>query len=101
MLEVLNEFKELSDAGYFGEDWIGTDSTNMSNDFADRTIAMAMANSSFIKQIADDTGSTDEFGLFLIPLGDNTYFPTNPGGPTMFGYKGTMHPELVKTFLIL
>lgn len=98
MLEVLNQFKELSDAGYFGEDWIGTDSTNMSNDFGDRTIAMAMANSSYIKQIQDDTGTTDEFGMFLIPLGDNDNFPTNPGGPTMFGYKGSKHPELVKEF---
>ena len=38
MLEVLNEFKELSDAGYFGEDWIGTDSTNLTNEFGDRNI---------------------------------------------------------------
>ena len=45
MLEVLNEFKELSDAGYFGDDWIGTDSTNMSNEFGDRNCAMALANS--------------------------------------------------------
>ena len=51
MLEVLNEFKELSDAGYFGEDWIGTDSTNMSNEFGDRNCAMALANSSFIKHL--------------------------------------------------
>lgn len=98
MLEVLTQFKELSDAGYFGEDWIGTDSSNMANDFGDRNIAMAMANSSFIKQIKDDTGTADEFGLFLLPLGDNSYFPTNPGGPTMFGYAGTEHPDLVKEF---
>lgn len=98
MLEVLGQFKELSDAGYFGEDWIGTDSTNMSNEFGDRNTAMAMANSSFIKQIKDDTGSTDEFGLFLIPLGDNDTFPTNPGGPTMFGSTASKHPELVKAF---
>jgi len=98
MLEVLSEFKELSDLGYMGEDWIGTDSTNMSNEFGDRTCAMAMANSSYIKQIQEDTGTSDEFGLFLIPLGDNDTFPTNPAGPTMFGYQGTEHPELVKTF---
>ena len=98
MLEVLNQFKELSDKGYFGDDWIGTDSTNMSNDFGDRKIAMAMANSSFIKQIKDDTGSKDEYGLFLNPLGDNDTFPTNPGGPTMFGFKGTEHADLVKAF---
>ncbi|MCI8590988.1 MAG: carbohydrate ABC transporter substrate-binding protein [Lachnospiraceae bacterium] len=98
MLEVLGQFKELSDKGYFGEDWIGTDSTNMSNEFGDRNCAMAMANSSFIKQIQEDTGTSDEFGLFLIPLGDNDTFPTNPAGPTMFGYNGTEHPELVKTF---
>ena len=98
MLEVLNEFKELSDAGYFGEDWIGTDSTNLTNEFGDRNIAMAMANSSYIQQIKDDTGTADEFGMFLIPLGDNTWYPTNPAGPTMFGYKGTEHEDLVKEF---
>lgn len=98
MLEVLNQFKELSDAGYFGEDWIGTDSTNMANEFGDRNCAMAIANSSYIKQIKEDTGTEDEFGMFLEPLGDNTYFPTSPAGPTMFGYNGSEHPELVKEF---
>ena len=98
MLEVLNEFKELSDAGYFGEDWIGTDSTNLTNEFGDRNIAMAMANSSYIQQIKDDTGTEDEFGMSLIPLGDNTWYTTNPAGPTMFGYKGTEHEDLVKEF---
>jgi raffinose/stachyose/melibiose transport system substrate-binding protein len=98
MLEVLEEFKELSDLGYFGEDWIGTDSTNMANEFGDRNCAMAMANSSYIQQIIDETGTTDEFGLFLIPLGDNDTYPTNPAGPTMFGYKGTEHEDLVRLF---
>jgi len=98
MLEVLTQFKELSDKGYFGEDWIGSDSTNLANEFGDRNIGMAMGNSSFIQQIKDETETQDEFGLFLIPLGDNDTFPTNPAGPTMFGYKGTEHPELVKAF---
>ncbi|MCF0134259.1 MAG: carbohydrate ABC transporter substrate-binding protein [Blautia sp.] len=98
MLEVLNQFKELSDLGYFGEDWIGTDSSNMSNEFGDRNCAMALANSSYIKQIKDDTGTEDEFGLFLEPLGGNTWFPASPAGPTMFGYAGSEHPELVKEF---
>ncbi|WP_130838392.1 ABC transporter substrate-binding protein [Lachnoclostridium sp. Marseille-P6806] len=98
MLTVLKEFKELSDLGYFGEDWIGTDSTNMSNEFGDRTCAMAMANSSYIQQIKEDTGTGDEFGLFLIPLNDNDCYPTNPAGPTMFGYKSTPHEDLVRAF---
>ncbi len=98
MLEVLNQFKELSDLGYMGEDWIGTDSTNITNEFIDRNCAMAMANSSYIKQLKEDGGTADEYGLFLLPLGDNIYFPTNPAGPTMFGYQGTEHPELVKKF---
>ena len=98
MLEVLNQFKELSDAGYFGEDWIGTDSTNISNEFGDRNCAMALANSSFIKQIQEDTGTSDEFGMFLEPLGDNTWYPSSNSGPTMFGYKGTEHEDLVKEF---
>lgn len=98
MLEVLREFKELSDNGYFGEDWIRTDSSGMENAFADRTTGMAMANSSFIRQVKEDTGTSDEFGLFLIPLDDNTWYPTDPAGPTMFGYKGSEHEDLVRAF---
>lgn len=98
MIEVLEQFKEFSDLGYFGEDWIGTDSTNMANEFADRNCAMAVCNSSYIKQIIDETGTTDEFGLFIEPLGDNTWFPSSPAGPTMFGYNKSEHPELVKEF---
>lgn len=98
MLKVLEQYKELSDKGYFGEDWIGSDSSNMANDFADRKIAMAMSNSSFIKQIKDETTTKDEFSMFLIPLADNDTFPTNPSGPLMLGYKDSENPELVKTF---
>lgn len=98
MLEVLAQFKELSDAGYFGEDWIGTDSTNMTNEFADRNVAMVVSSASFIKMVREDTGSEDEFGMFIEPLGDNTWFPTNQAGPTMFGYGKSEHPDLVKAF---
>lgn len=98
MLEVLTEFKELSDLGYFGEDWIGTSSNDMTASFGDRDCAMAMANSSYIDQIKQETGTEDEFGLFLLPLGENSFYPTNPSGPTMFGYKGTEHEDLVKAF---
>lgn len=98
MLTVLEQFKELSDKGYFGEDWIGTDSTNMLNEIVDRNAAMVMANSSYLKQVKEEGGVTDEFGFFLIPFADNQTYPTNPAGPTMFGYKGSEHPELVKAF---
>jgi raffinose/stachyose/melibiose transport system substrate-binding protein len=97
MLEVLNQFKELSDAGYFGEDWIGATNANLDNDFAERKIAMAMANPGEISAI-EEAGATDEFDICLIPLGDNDTYPTNPAGPTMFGYNGSEHPELVKEF---
>lgn len=97
MLEVLEQFKELSDNGYFGEDWIGAANANLENDFVDRKIAMAMQNPGEISAI-QEAGSTDEFGLALIPLGDNDTYPTNPAGPTMFGYSGSEHPELVKAF---
>jgi raffinose/stachyose/melibiose transport system substrate-binding protein len=98
MLEVLTQMKEFNDKGYFGEDWIGSDSTNMTNMFGDREIAMAMANPGFINQVKEETGTEDEFGLCLIPLGDNQTYPTNPAGPIMMGYKDSANPELVKAF---
>lgn len=97
MLEVLEQFKELSDLGYFGEDWIGATNANIENDFVDRKIAMAMQNPGEISAI-QEAGGTDEYGLAIIPLGDNDTYPTNPAGPTMFGYSGSEHPELVKAF---
>lgn len=98
MLESLEEFKEFSDLGYFGEDWIGTDSSNLINALADREAAMVTSGSGVIKQIQEDTETEDEFGMFLCPFVDNQYYPTNPSGPTMFGYQKTEHPELVKEF---
>ena len=35
--------------------------------------------------------------IFFV-YGDNDTYPTNPAGPTMFGYKGTEHEDLVKAF---
>lgn len=95
---ALEEFKEFSDLGYFGDDWIGTDSTNIVNAFGDRDCAMALSGSGIIKEISEETDSEDKFGMFLEPFADNQYFPTNPSGPTMFGYKKSEHPELVKAF---
>ena len=59
---------------------------------------MVTSGSGVIKQIKEDTATEDEFGLFLCPFADNQYYPTNPSGPTMFGYKKSEHPELVKEF---
>lgn len=98
MLTALKNFKEFSDLGYFGEDWIGTDSSNLINALADRETAMVVTGSGVIKQIQEDTDTEDEFGMFLEPFADNQCFPTNPSGPTMFGYNKTEHPELVKAF---
>lgn len=98
MLQSLEEFKEFSDLGYFGDDWIGTDSSNLINALADREAAMATSGSGVIKSIQADTDTEDEFGMFLCPFIDNQSYPTNPSGPTMFGYKKSEHPELVKAF---
>ena len=98
MLEVLEQFKELSDLGYFGEDWIGSGSSNMVNLFADREIAMALAGPGYINQIKSETDSQDDYGIFLIPLGDNQNYPTNPAGPIMMAYRESENPELVRAF---
>ena len=98
MLEVLAQFKEFSDLGYFGEDWIGTDSTDMVNALGERRAAMSLVLTSSLTEIKEDTGTTDEFAFFTCPFGDNQYFPLNPGGPAMFGYKESEHPELVKAW---
>lgn len=98
MLEVLNQMKELSDKNYFGKDWIGSDSTNINNIMGERQAAMTMANPGQIAAIKEATSTTDEFGLFLIPLGDNQNYPTNPSGPAMFASKDSKYPEEVKMY---
>jgi len=98
MLEVLGQMKELSDDNYFGKDWIGTDSSNLNNVMGERQAAMVMANPGQIASIKDATGTADEYGLFLIPLGDNQNYPTNPSGPAMFASKNTQYPEEVQMY---
>jgi raffinose/stachyose/melibiose transport system substrate-binding protein len=97
MLEVLNEFKELSDNGYFGDGWISDTYTNYEMAMLDRTSAFTIQNPGAISTLIED-GSEDEFDIALIPLGDNTWYPTNSQGPTMFVYNGSENTELAKAF---
>lgn len=87
MQKSLEQFKEFSDLGYFGEDWIGTDSSNLINALGDREAAMVTSGSGVIKQIKEDTATEDEFGLFLCPFADNQYYPTNQADQPCLGIK--------------
>lgn len=98
MLEVLEQMKELSEKNYFGKDWIGTDSTNLNNVMGERQAAMVMASPGQIAAIKEATSTTDEYGLFLIPLGDNQSYPTNPSGPAMFASKDTKYAKEVQMY---
>ncbi len=97
MTEVLDEFKELADNGYFGDGWISDTYTNYEMALLDRTSAFTMQNPGVIDVLAED-GSEDDFDIALIPLGDNTWYPTNSQGPTMFIYNGSDHVGLAEAY---
>jgi raffinose/stachyose/melibiose transport system substrate-binding protein len=98
MLEVLNEFKELSDLGYFGKGWISGQYTDYETALIDRTSAFAMQNAGVADTLTAEA-SGDVFKLALNPLGDNDTYPTNAAGPTMFVNKASEHADLAAAFM--
>lgn len=98
MLDVLNQFKSLADAGFFGDGWVSDTYTNYETAMYDRKSAIAVQNSSAVDTLIAD-GSKDEFGIAVAPFGDNTWYPTNSQGPTMFLYNGSKHADLAQAFL--
>jgi raffinose/stachyose/melibiose transport system substrate-binding protein len=66
----------------------------MANYFADRKLH-GDGQFQYIKQIKDDTGTMLP-SAGADPGWRQQLYPTNPAGPTMFGYSGAKNPELVK-----
>ncbi len=100
MLTVLQQLKEMYDAGFFGQNALSDTVADQTKAMASGKVAMTVANLTFAQQLEHDypDAKADTIGQFLIPLADNQIMNINPAGPTKFIYSGSPHIAEAKQY---
>ena len=100
MLTDVQQFKELYDAGYMGQNALSDTYADRTKAMASGTVAMILANLTLPQQVEHDYPDVkaDTFGAFVIPLADNQNLNINPAGPTKFIYSGSQYVSEAKQY---
>ncbi len=100
MLTDVQQFKELYDAGYMGQNALSDTYADRTKVLSSGTAAMILANLTFPQQVEHDYPDVkaDTFGAFVIPLADNQNLNINPAGPTKFIYSGSQYVSEAKQY---
>lgn len=101
MLTVLTQLKDLYDSGCFGTNALSDAYSESGKVMAEGHAAMVLAANGFIQQMKNDFPDVDanNYGIFLIPLGDNQQLNINPAGPTKFISATSPHADAAKQYL--
>lgn len=76
------------------DDWLGSYRA-----LKNREAVMMASYSAIASELVDDYGSEDEWGMFPIPLCDNTIAVSNGGGPSKYINKSSQHIDACLDFL--
>ncbi|MBA3872381.1 MAG: carbohydrate ABC transporter substrate-binding protein [Anaerolineae bacterium] len=100
MLTDIQQFKEMYDAGYMGQNALSDAYADRTKALAGGKVAMILANLTFPQQVEHDYPDmkADTFGAFVIPLADNQNLNINPAGPTKFIYSGSQYVNEAKQY---
>lgn len=98
---VLNQYKEIVDLGYWGEDYMSNEYNNLGPEMAGGNYAMTVNMMGRISQILDSDPSlkAEDFGFFPYPYGDNKVIATTPCGPSKFIFSGSKNIDAAKQYL--
>ncbi|MBQ1310775.1 MAG: extracellular solute-binding protein [Blautia sp.] len=104
MIKELNQLNELAQKGYFGDNYMSDEFASTEGYLASGEFAMATLKPGAISTIVSSDLNTegyteDDFGLFLLPLLDNTYLNVHPAGPSRFIYSGSENIDAAKQYL--
>ena len=100
--ECLDQLNGMAQNGYFGDNYLSDEYTDLPMYLGSGEYAMALENPSQIKAIvetSDGKYTEDDFGMFLIPLMDNDILNIHPVGPSRFIYSGSEHIDEAKQYL--
>ncbi|MBQ8304851.1 MAG: extracellular solute-binding protein [Blautia sp.] len=104
MIKALDQLNQLAQNGYFGDNYMSDEFANAEGYLASGEYAMSFLKPGAVAGIVASEQNTegyteDDFGMFLLPLLDNTYLNVHPTGPSRFIYKGSEHIEEAKQYL--
>ena len=102
MKEALDQLNDMAQKGYFGDNYLSDEYTDLLMNLGSGEYAMALEKPGQISAIAeasDGKYTEDDFGMFVIPLMDNDVYPQHPCGPSRFVYSGSEHQEEAKQYL--
>ncbi|MCL2033159.1 MAG: ABC transporter substrate-binding protein [Oscillospiraceae bacterium] len=98
---LLDQMKEVVDAGYWGEYYMSNVYEDLAAEMASGEYAMAvnmMGRIGDILAINPSLGETD-FGIFPAPYLNNQIIAETPCGPSKFIYSGSQNQELAKQYI--
>lgn len=98
---VLNQYKEVVDLGYWGEDYMSNEYANLGSEMASGNYAMAVNMMGRIDEIlaSDPELKAEDFGFFPYPYGDNKIIASTPCGPSKFIFSGSKNLDAAKQYL--
>lgn len=98
---ALEQMVEIADAGYFGEDFLSKTWEDMPAQMASGDYAMGLVYTTFPAEIEaiNPEMTQDKWGMFPIPLNDNTTFGVSAGGIGRCVNKDTTEKEAVFDYL--
>lgn len=104
MKKELDQLNDLAQKGYFGDNYMSDEFASAEGYLASGEFAMCELKSGAIASIVASDLNTegyteDDFGMFLLPLLDNTYLNVHPTGPSRFIYSGSENIDAAKQYL--
>lgn len=99
--QMIEQMKEVVDAGYWGEFAFSNEYANLASEMASGEYAMAVNMMGRIADIvaAGDDYTEEDFGIFPAPYLDNQIISETPVGPTKFVFSGSKNQEAAKQYL--
>ena len=104
MKKQLDQLNDLAQKGYFGDNYMSDEFAYAEGYLASGEFAMCELKCGAIASIVASDLNTegyteDDFGMFLLPLLDNTYLNVHPTGPSRFIYSGSENIDAAKQYL--
>ena len=104
MKTMLDQLNDLAQKGYFGDNYMSDEFASAEGYMASGEFAMCELKPGAIAGIVASDMNTegyteDDFGMFLLPLLDNTYLNVHPCGPSRFIYSGSENIDAAKQYL--
>ncbi len=99
--QMIEQMKEIYDAGYWGDNALSDEYTNLATEMASGDYAMTVNMMGRTADITAAGGKYKEadFGIFPVPYLDNQIIAETPCGPSKFIYSGSKNIDAAKQYL--